>query len=223
MKHLKLALFSLFIHSSSIGLFSQSSFDVHVGAAIPLSDISTTKIIYMGGEITEEDNAVTGINMGLKYNYQITVSGFGAFAGIDFLYNGINKDYKELMKTNNSHFGIEKPKFHAFYNIPLSFGGFYKYSAHEKFAFYANGGMAINFLKISDRGNEYYTIKTDLSNSIGFIVGTGIVFKERFSFQINYFGLGKHEYTTYDIEYPEEATDSEIIINMLTLSIGIYF
>ena len=36
-----------------------------------------------------------GINTGVNYSYIFSAIGIGAYAGIDFIYNGISKEYKE--------------------------------------------------------------------------------------------------------------------------------
>ncbi len=211
---ISLALFS--------NLFAQGSFDIHVGTAIPVSDIS-----YGAVSIDSDDvvygTAVAGLNIGFQYNYQITTSGLGVYAGLDFTYNGINKAYKDEMEKFFSLFGIDDYKFEAFYNIPLSLGGFYKYSVNDNIALYGNAGATFNFFKMSDFVMGDRTLEADWSNNLGFMVGAAIIYKDRVSFQVNYLGLGKHEFTVVDPSTPEFPSDVEKEINMLTIGIGLSF
>ncbi len=222
MKFFKSIFLSLVVVFALFNAYSQGSFEIHVGTGIPLSDMSRGGIGLGEGD-TEYGSAIAGITMGLKYNYQVTPNGLGVFAGLDFIYNGINKAYKDDMETYFSLFGITEYEFHSFYNIPLSLGGFYKYSANENIAFYGNAGATLNFFKSSDLVIGNSTFQADWSNNIGFMIGAGVTYKERVSFQVNYLGLGKHDYTVVNTSTPEYPSDGEEEINMLTLTIGFNF
>ena len=202
--------------------YSQGSFDAHIGAAIPLSDMSFHSISLNEGN-TESGSATTGLNIGLKYNYQITANGLGVFVGLDFIYSDIDKAFKDDMEEYFSLIGIDEYKFHSYYNIPLSLGGFYKYSVNENIALSGNAGVTVNFFKTSDLVVGNSTFQADWSNSIGFMIGAGVTYKERVSFQVNYLGLGKHDYTVVNTSTPEYPSDGEMEINMLTLTIGFNF
>jgi hypothetical protein len=43
-------------------------------------------------------SAKTGIIVGFQYSYQIASCGIGLFAGLDIIYNNVNKEYKDSVE-----------------------------------------------------------------------------------------------------------------------------
>jgi opacity protein-like surface antigen len=216
----------LFVSIAFIQSYSQSSFNIHLGPSIPLSDYSSENI-----DNDDAGGAGIGIDLGLQYTYQLTESGLGLFAGIDFNYNGLKKDVKDDIEQMFEDYGITSGDFthYKYFNIPISAGLIYKYDADDKISLIGNAGLTINFLKVSDFilevNGDRFTTEFDLSNSVGFKIGGGILINSRTSIMIDYLALGRHDLNgkMSASGVPSEDIDGEQKIDMLTITVGLRF
>lgn len=204
---------------------SQGYTTFHVGPSFPVSDFGSDDI-----NDVDAGGAAAGINLGLQYIYPLSENGIGLFGGIDFNYNGLKKDYKDDVEDLFESLGIYSTdyKFFKYINIPITAGLNYTYQADDKIGVFANAGLALNFMKITDMEIEVIgqtvTQEMELANNLGFKIGGGILINQKTSISIDYFALGKH-----DIEGEINSTgssqeiDGEAKVEILTLTVGFKF
>ena len=225
MKNFKMIALFLFSICFVSNTYSQGNFSIHFGPSFPLSDF--------GSDDIDQENAggaAVGINLGLQYSYPLAQSGFGLFAGVDFNYNGLRKDVKDDAEKLYKGMGLSNLdiKFYKYINVPISAGLNYTYIADDKIGVFANAGLALNFLKMTDMvmeaNSQTVTTSMDVANNLGFKVGGGILFNKKTTMSIDYFALGKH-----DIEGKMKALgvsqdlDTEGKVDLLTLTLGFKF
>lgn len=173
---------------------AQTNFNLHVGIANPTGDFANDDPYadYSGG-------AAPGFNLGGQVIYKPKRAALGFFAGVDLMYNTLQKDFRDKIKNSfqqNGFYGSSH-RFYKYYNIPVSVGLHYQYKANEHVSLLFNGGVAANFLEISNweiefAGSEIKTIFYSAS-SIGFKAGAGVLLKNKFSLKVDYLNLGKCE------------------------------
>ena len=224
MKSLKNYAFVLLTCFLAINAYSQGSVSIHAGPSIPVSDF--------GSDDLDEDagGAAIGVNLGLQYVYPLSENGLGIFGGIDFNYNGLKKDVKEKTEELYESLGINDAdiKYYKYFNIPITIGLNYTYKPEDKIGVFANAGLALNFLKMTDMevqvSGETVSTNMDLAYGIGFKIGGGIQFNQKVFLSVDYLGLGQH-----DIEGKVEATgyseeiDTELKVSLLALTLGVKF
>jgi opacity protein-like surface antigen len=225
MKNFKIIVFTLLSLTLITKTYSQGNVSIHFGPSFPVSDFASD-------DIDDEDagGAAVGLNVGLQYIYPLSESGLGLFCGIDMNYNGLKKDVKDDVEELYEAMGINNPdiKYYKYINIPLTAGLNYTYQADDKIGVFANAGLAVNFMKITDMelkaNGQTVTTEMDLANSIGFKIGGGILINQKTSISIDYLALGEH-----DIEGEVKTTgysediDGEGKVDLLTLTLGFKF
>jgi opacity protein-like surface antigen len=202
--------------------YSQGSFSFHFGPSLPISEFGFDDI-----EDEDAGAAAVGLNIGLKYIYPLSENGLGIFGGIDFNYNGLQKDYKDDVEEFYEFIGIYDAdiKFYKYINLPITAGLDYSYQADDKIGVFANAGLALNFLKITDMelksNGQTVTSDMDLANSIGLKIGGGILINQKVSISIDYYGLGKHDIDgkAKTTGYSEDI-DGELKVDLLTFTLG---
>jgi hypothetical protein len=153
----------------------------------------------------------------------------GLFGGIDFNYNGLKKDFKDDVEDLvESLYGNVDIKFSKYINIPVTAGLHYAYQADDKIGVFANAGLAINFLKMTNMelkaDGQKSTQKMDLAYGIGFKIGGGILINKKTSISVDYFGLGKHNMDgKVESGGSSQDIDGELKIDLLTLTLGFRF
>jgi len=205
--------------------YSQGYVSIHFGPSSPVSDFASDDI-----DDENAGGAAVGINLGLQYIYPLSESGLGIFGGIDFNYNGLKKDVKDDIEEIYEKMGIHNAnyKFLKYLNIPITTGLNYTYQTDDKIGVFANAGLALDFMKITDMEIEYSSYKLiqkmDLTNCIGFKIGGGIIINQKTSISIDYLALGEHdiEGESTIIGYSEDI-DGELKVSLLTLTLGIKF
>lgn len=205
--------------------FSQGDFSIHFGPSLPLSD-------FADDDLDDDDagGAGVGFGLGLQYVYPLTENGLGLFGGIDINYNGLQKDVKDDFEEMFEDMGIHNAdyKFYKYLNIPISAGLNYTFEADEKISLFGNVGLTANFLKITDFvievNNVEVTTEIDLSYSIGFKIGGGIMVNKKTSIAINYLELGEHDIKgKAKANGVSEDIDGKQKVNILTLTLGFKF
>lgn len=222
MKNLKIISFVLLAFCFITKAHSQEGVSLHFGPAMPVSD-------FAADDILDEDDggAAVGLNVGLKYVYPLTENGLGLFGGIDINYNGLQRGYKDDVEDFYKELGVRNPDitFFKYINIPLTVGLNYTFLADEKVSLFANGGLALNFLKITDMEIEAngakVTTEIDMASNLGVKIGGGIILNQKTSIAINYYALGKH-----DMEGKmksgglSEKFEGEAKVDIVTLTVG---
>ena len=209
-------------------------FSVHLGPSIPISDFASSD-----GNNTDGGAAV-GLNVGLEYIYPLSETGLDILGGIDFSYNGLNKETKDkikdgaiedastLFQTNDVNI-----KYFKYINVPITAGLNYTFQVDDEMAVFANAKLALNFLKITDfeveYGGEKLIFRYDLANNLGFTIGGGFLINQKISVSIDYLGLGEHDinatfiYTGPDPDIDNESGEIRIRVDILTLTLGCRF
>jgi hypothetical protein len=168
-------------------------------------------------------SAKTGIIVGFQYSYQIASCGIGLFAGLDIIYNNVNKEYKDSVEYYlNEWFGNESIEFPKHYNIPISAGIEYLYQASDRITLLWNLGITYNFFKTSNQIIDDEYTETDWGSSLGFKSGIGIIIKEKVSISLDYLGLGEYDTNIKLYDSGSFVTEGESVetVNMLTLTFG---
>jgi hypothetical protein len=229
MKNLKIIVFVLFSFVLTTRTYTQGNVSIHFGSSLPVSD-------FQSDDINDEDagGAKIGINIGLKYRYLLTEGGLGIFCGIDLNHNKLQNDFKDHYEELYGRDDIAKLDYQHlnYYNIPISTGLNYNYRANDNIGVFADFGLVLNFLKVSDfeveaDNNTIITsIKSDPAYGIGYKIGGGIQIKDKILFTINYLGLGEHDndreikrHDYADTEY----LDSKLKIDLFTFTLGYMF
>ena len=225
MKNFKIIAFFFFSVCFTVKTYSQGNVSIHFGPSFPVSDFALDDL-----DDDDAGGAAVGLNVGLQYIYPVSESGLGIFGGIDFNYNGLKKDVKDDIEDLWASIGINNAdvKYYKYINVPITVGLNYTYQADDKIGVFANAGLALNFLKITDMeltaNGQTVTVEMDLANSIGFKIGGGILINQKTSISIDYLGLGKH-----DIEGKVKDDDSsmdfdyEQKVDLVTLTLGFKF
>ncbi|HSV77500.1 MAG TPA: outer membrane beta-barrel protein [Bacteroidales bacterium] len=175
--------------------YSQGSFSVHVGTAIPGSDFGSDDILDPNAF-----GAALGVSIGAKHFLPFFVEGLEFFYGFDLNYHGLQNDVKEEFEREIVIMTGVRPdiKYHRFMNIPITAGFKHTNQLNDRIGLFANVGLAWNFLNITNLEatilGQSMTMEFDPTNNFGFSLGAGIIFNQRFSFSIDYFGLGTYEY-----------------------------
>lgn len=215
----KLLFLLLLVSITYTDSLSQSTYNIHIGPSIPLSDFGPYSFTIGGEEISS--SAAMGFDVGIQYSFQWSEKGFGAFTSFDFILNGVNRDYKDAARSFSDDFATTLIKLPVYLNLPLSAGLFYKYKATNSLSLYCNSGMTVNFMTVTDYVWEHVTLERDWSTSIGFRIGVGILINERVSVCVDYLGLGKHESVGRRVSdvSPNEYSD-ELNVHLLSLTAG---
>lgn len=220
MRYLRIIILSVLLLMSMLSRAeSQSRYRTHLGSSIPLSNFGIYGINYVMAD------PILGINVGGFYSYGFSSNDFGFFAGIDFMYNGIDKVYKETVEEWSDFLDTSQPKYHAYYNIPFSTGLIYDFIHSDNLMLTCNAGLTINFLHVSDLDIGRYKYSSDNAMSFGGKIGVSMVFKEKISINLDYYGLGSHNVlsTSRTVSNHIEEFNKELNVQLLTLTIGVNF
>ena len=194
MKNFKIIAVTLLAVCLTTKVYSQGIVSVHFGPAIPVLDFGS-------GDMDDEDagGAAVGLNIGLKYVYPLSESGIGFFGGVDFHYNGLKQGVKDDVEKFYRGLGINNAdiKFYRYINVPVTAGLNFTNTVDEKVSLFANAGLAINFLKITDMvvkaNGQTVTTSMDLASNVGFRLGGGVLIDDKYSVSLDYMGLGTHD------------------------------
>ena len=226
---LSIVLLTVIVHCSFAQTQKDKRFSVHLGPSIPVSDFGSDN---PGDE--DSGGAAVGLNVGFQYIYPLSETGLGILGGIDFTYNGLQKDIKDEIEVISNLFLANDVdiKYFKYINVPITAGLNYTYQVADKMAVFANARLALNFLKITDFKIEYdgyeQILKYDLANNLGFKIGGGFLINQKISVSIDYFGLGEHDinvtgtYTTSD-DAGKMEDKIPLSVDILTLTLGYRF
>lgn len=224
MKDLRLFGLVCVLFCLATAVHSQGNASFHFGPSFPVSDFASD-------DLDDEDagGAAVGLNVGLQYVYPLSESGLGIFGGVDLNYNALQQGVKDEYEENFEFLGIHADyKFFKYINIPVSAGLNYTYQADDKVGIFANAGVTLNFLKITDmeieEANETITQEMEIANSMGFKIGGGILLNQKISISLDYYALGEHDVDgEMSIIGFSEDIDFEQEVDLVTLTLGFKF
>lgn len=230
-------------------------FSIHAGGVFPNGDFAegdenSWALMKLKKE-SSDAGAATGFNLGIKSQFKIpSVKGLNFLASLDFMYNGMNSDIKDLFDEEGEDledFEYTTPKY---MNIPIMLGLNYSYGLNDKIKLWGEFAAGINIRKITDLsaegtdydyyydewGNYYeyeYDFKTtyiyDIKTTFAFQLGGGVLFADRFSVGLHYYALGKAK-VQGNIEYEEDDETEkgkfkykDVNPSMLVLRLGLHF
>jgi len=216
----------------------QDFFSIHVGPSIPNGDFADDDVdTFLDGDTGA---AALGFNIGARFRSEINDNGLGWFVGVDFSYNPISDDlqdsYEELWSDFYDSYDVT---FTKIINVPVSVGIDYIAPSSSNVAFYGNGGIVLNFLKLTnleasaneDGTSEAENYDFDLSTNIGIKLGAGILINEKYRVELNYFGIGEHEVEgdySYDYSFQgqfeqneSDTFDVDKKVSFITLTFGL--
>lgn len=205
--------------------YSQGYTSIHFGVSFPTSDFASDDL---DNEVAGA--ATIGFNIGLQYIYPLLGSGLGLFAGIDLNYNALQKDVRDDVVESYESKGITNADytFYKYINIPITAGLNYTYWDEEEVGLFANAGLALNSLKVTNMeivfNGQTARSEIDLTNSLGFKTGVGVWINKQTSITLDYLYLGNHsiEGTIKRISYPDNI-DGKAKIDLITATIGFKF
>lgn len=206
------------IVSVSVNAYSQPGFSIHAGPAFPLS------------EFGDDDNggASIGINLGAKQLFMLNEKGLGYYIGADFNLNGIKSSVKDDVKDLFDELGADiDVSYFKYINVPVTTGLNYIYKANDQLSLFGDFGIGADFMKLTKMTVEAASEKVDvtykLSTQLAFKLGAGLLFSDKYSIGLFYYGLGSHN-PDGEINYNgtiQEMDGSSLDISMLTLTFGI--
>lgn len=210
------------------------SFQIHVGAAIPIGDFG-------GGDIKKNSIgskygfAGTGFNVGAKYYHPIaSAKNLSLIFGLDFYYNGLNSDMKDLKEeAEDDETEIKLP---SYINIPLTGGVNYSYPINNNLSIFGEAIIGVNYSKMTSWKEEEsdYESETSFDAAFGFSYGleAGILINKKYSISVRYNNLGSYNYKGKYTEIYEDEEESEKFkkafdkkksISNITIAVGVNF
>ena len=225
---LSIVLLTVIVHCSFAQTQKDKRFSVHLGPSIPISDFGSDNL---GDEGIGA--AAVGLNVGFQYRYPLSETGLSILGGIDFNYNGLQKNIKDEIESILNTFQTNDVdiKYFKYINVPITAGLNYTYQVADKMAVFANARLALNFLKITNFEAEYEgekgISKYDLANNLGFKIGGGFLINQKISVSIDYLGLGEHDINITDT-YTADPDDVgkkkfKLPVDLLTIALGYRF
>lgn len=232
-------------YSDSFGGFS-----IYVGGAFPLGNFKAGSftdnaptdwaLLYTDGN---KGYAGVGFNIGWDVLIPVSKNGLGIFIGMDYFYNGHNKDLKDFI-SNHDDVIDKAPKIHNI--VPLISGLRYFGNISDNFGFFVEAGCGLNIRKISKMElsysesdyNDYYefneTINYDTSLTFAFKIGAGMMIVRHLSIGLDFYRLGSaqvkgkvdyNEYSSYygSYSYSETFKTKDLNCSELVLRLGVNF
>lgn len=223
----KLIFIALVLVSSIAVSKAQGFFQFHAGPAFPNGDFlddDYEDAIYSGSGY-----ASTGLNLGIKYYSPLQSNGLSLILSMNFFYNPLSKDYRDEKEDALDREDITFPKY---INVPIMGGVNYKIPVSEKLAFFGEGSLGFNILKITnfkEKGSSFeYSRKFSPSLKLGYTVGGGVMIQDKYSIGLNYYGLGSHKCkyeikvaSSDDTDKYDDKFEKSLDIREVTLTFGI--
>jgi|GEM_PF-874251 len=232
----------LFISLTSA--MAQGKFEIHLGISIPSGPFAEYN--YNNSFFVGSGSATTGLEVGLKYLHPISPDKrLSLTASIDLIQNGMDQkfkdDFQKTMDNSLSQYGLKtSTKYPNYLNTPVLVGVNYRIPVDEKFSIYADAGLGLNFLSITDivatateymgqlkGGSQSSRIEFDSSTKFAAQVGAGFLFTNRYSIGLHYNQLGSYNITGRNVASNGKTTninsEKAVDINQLCLTFGMLF
>ena len=210
--------------------YSQGNFSAHLQIAAPSLVFGAGAGVDFQGDIAFGDPlgfAGVGIGVGLEYHHPVGNKNLSILASIDVIRNPIKRAFRQQYKLSLDQ--NETVKFSKYYNAPIMLGVHYDFEI-KNFPLFIQGGPVLDLLKVS--GAERTSVsssgnssidqeKYGLSFSIGYGIGTGIVFKDKYIIGFGYKRLGVHTVKNTSI-YTSSNGDVNSYIGSTVKKIGVF-
>jgi len=143
----KLCFIALILVSCTSVINAQGFFQFHAGPAFPSGDFVGEN--YDDAIHNGSGNAKTGLNLGVVYYSPLKTDGLSLLLSMNFFYNKLRKDYRNYLRSDlEKDFDVQDITYSKYINIPIMAGVNYKIPVKEKLAFYGEGSLGFNLLKI---------------------------------------------------------------------------
>jgi len=202
----------------SAGSYAQSTFAIHIGAALPAGDFAADNPWNSHAGLAE-----AGLAAAVEVRYQIPESALGLFTGVSLAATSVSSDAENAWKAGNRSANISLPKA---VNLPLTAGVSYILKADKKYALLGKAGLAGSFLSYSDfslkeSGYDPYSETYDASFALGYVAGVEISGR-RLLLDVLYMGLGKHTIagTWKEGDNSGELQDAKKEVGLVLLTLG---
>jgi hypothetical protein len=208
--------------------YSQRPGIIQFGASFPVLEFAdhNTHENAIGG-------AASGYNIGLHYiMYKFPKSGFAVTWGIDIDYNELQKDYRDdiELRIGLSTHKTNITKYSQYVNLPITAG--LKYTlTNEHIGVFANAGLTVNTLKITDMvaedNNQTLIQQMALGHAFGYKMGGGLLFNKNITVSVDYLTLGNHTILNHVKEIHHYGAirneDFKLKVKMLSVTLGYKF
>lgn len=210
-------------------LNAQSRNEFQLGIAMPQGDFAvnpedTNDTFFYG-----TGSASTGLHFNYKRVTPLILDGLYWTLNAGIVYNNLQRDLRdEFQGGMDSDEELSLPK-HI--NIPLLGGLEYETSVSDKLDLYGELGIGLNIYKMTSLSEKHEHYEASIipkpSASFGYKIGAGLIFEEKYTLSLNYWGLGSHlvDYTVekiYDGDPQSEdgRFEDTLSTNSLTISFG---
>lgn len=214
-----ISIFSLF----SIDDFAQGNILIRGAVCLPSSDFADDNIFDNNSGL-----AGFGIGLGFQYFYPLKQNGLNAFVSADFNFNGLKNGAKgDFDKFFGSKADVN---YFEYLSIPLLVGLDLSIPITEQVSIFGNLGIGPNFLQrtkmVVEEDNSELNYNWDLSTSIGYKLGGGLLLMEKYRLGVNYLGSGRHTLKG-EIEFDNGDTDNldlqKFGVSIFEISLGVIF
>lgn len=217
--------------------FAQNGLTVRAGGNFPVGTFSkgdATDIALVNPE-SLNGGAAIGFNAGVKYQLGV-LGNIGVFGSVDFFYNGLNGEIKEVWRDIKEDLTIP-----SYMNIPIMVGANYTILDIIGTTLWVEAGAGANFRSItksegSVEGNfASASSKTtyDLSTTLAWQAGIGVSLDNTITLGLHYYGFGSSEIKGETInkgslagiggEFKNELTLGKLKPSMVVVRLGYTF
>ena len=221
----------------STASFAQNGLTVRAGGNFPVGTFSkgdATDIALVNPE-SLNGGAAIGFNAGVKYQLGV-LGNIGVFGSVDFFYNGLNGEIKEVWRDIKEDLTIP-----SYMNIPIMVGANYIILDIIGTTLWVEAGAGVNFRNITksesslDLGPASASSESsyDLSTTLVWQAGIGVSLDNTITLGLHYYGFGSSEIKGETItkgsladlgsEFKNEFTSGKLNPSMIIVRLGYTF
>ena len=179
----------------SMSSFAQSGLSLRVGGNFPVGAFGeggSMADIALNNAASTLGGAATGLNAGLKYQYNL-LGNLGLFASADVFYNGLKNDLVEDLKNLDDDVNLP-----SYLNIPVMVGVNYTVLDFKVASLWAEAGVGVNFRNISSMETEQEILgseieagtKYNMAATAAWQAGVGVTIGQKVSLGLHYYTFG---------------------------------
>lgn len=221
-------LFFLFVFVT-VSLVAQTKSEFQIGLAMPSGDFADDDSD--NDMFTGSGYAATGFYLGYKSLSPLSTKGLFWTFSAGIMYNDLNSDYKDDYEEYlDAYYDDYDITYLKYLNIPIMAGLQYEQPISEQIKLYGEAGIGINVLKLTNMsfstGDYDETYSFDPSLQLGYKIGCGVLFQDKYAISLTYTGLGSHKvkYTDeVDGDSDDDKFEKALSISSLNVIFGIRF